>query len=179
MFSSGADSAHSSPSPAERRKMRHGAGVRRFMLTLTLASWAVSPCAHAQEHGDRQIVQTETADDQTALDLADSSGRMSDRSPLDSEESLDQLRVTYRPAALADKTYVRLLLRRLDRATLHVCGEMDGLSLPVRLAIERSDCHRESLHRSVTAIHNPLLTQLADETLLQLPATPTPPQEEP
>lgn len=179
MFSSGADSAHSSPSPVERRKTRHETGVRHIMLALILASWAVSPCAHAQDHSERQIVQAETADDLTALDLAGSSGRMSDRSPLDSEESLDQLRVTYRPEALADKSYIRLLLRRLDRAALHVCGEMDGLSLPVRLAIERSDCHRESLHRSVTAIHNPLLTQLADETLLQLPTTPTPPQEEP
>ncbi|GBR22429.1 UrcA family protein [Asaia spathodeae] len=149
------------------------------MLALTLASWAVSPCAHAQDHGTRQMVQAGTADDQTALDLAEPAGRVSDRSPLDSEESLDQLLVTYRPEALADKAYVRLLLRRLDRAALQVCGEMDGLSMPVRLAIERSDCHRESLHRSVTAIHNPLLTQLADGTLLQLPATPTPPQEEP
>lgn len=148
-----------------RGKPRDGM-IRAIGVLLSLSMMGHATSCHAQT---KQETQERAPSDKEA-----SSGRA-----LDNDDAIDSLEVTYDPRELADKVQVRRLLDRLDRTALHVCGEEDGISLPVRLAIERSDCHRDSLRRSVTAIHHPLLTQLAEESLRQLPASATLSTKEP
>lgn len=140
--------------------------IRAFGVLLSLSMTGHAMLCHAQTRQETQ-------------ERAPSENEASNALALDNDDAIDRFEVTYDPGELADKAQVRRLLDRLDRAALHVCGEEDGNSLPVRLAIERSDCHRDSLRRSVTAIRHPLLTQLAEESLRQLPASATPTTKEP
>lgn len=164
MFHSHADPAHLPLIPAEPAPRADK--IKTFGLVLCLSLMGQAMSCHArtlQETQERAVSEREA-----------SNGLASN-----SDDTIDRLEVAYTPGDLADKAHVRRLLNRLDRAALHVCGEEDGISLPVRLAIERSDCHRDSLRRSVTAIHHPFLTQLAEESLRQLPASATLSTKEP
>lgn len=80
----------------------------------------------------------------------------------EADEPAEQISVSYFPADLSDPVRARHLLVRIDRAALKACGKIDGLSIPMQEVIERSDCHHETFTRTVAAIHNPWLTQMAD-----------------
>ncbi|GBQ12802.1 UrcA family protein [Swaminathania salitolerans] len=83
--------------------------------------------------------------------------------PEDEEEGAEALTVAYEAADLTDPARARKLLRRLDAAVLRACGAMNGIGLPVRDAIERSECHRIGLARSTTSLESPILTRLAQD----------------
>lgn len=84
-------------------------------------------------------------------------------SPGDEDDVDERIAVAHRATDLTDPSGARNLLRRLDGAALQACGLMNGSSLPVREAIERSECHRDSLRRSVAGLGSPLLTRLAGQ----------------
>lgn len=76
------------------------------------------------------------------------------------EEEIDQSSLSYTSEDLRDPAKARLLLQRIDRAALKVCGGMDGISVPIQRAIEHSACRHESVARAVASFHNSDLTRM-------------------
>jgi len=79
-------------------------------------------------------------------------------------DTVESVVVPYGPGDLTDPVRRQRLLARIDRAALKACGAMDGLSIPMQDAIERSDCHHDSFAQGVAALHRPALTQMAATT---------------
>ncbi|RUT27049.1 hypothetical protein C0V97_02170 [Asaia sp. W19] len=85
--------------------------------------------------------------------------------PENDDDRIERIPVTYEATDLTDPVRARKLLWRLDSASMQACGAMDGMSLPLQEAIERSDCHRTSLTASVSSLHSPILSQLAQDMI--------------
>ncbi|WP_336761033.1 UrcA family protein [Asaia sp. VD9] len=85
--------------------------------------------------------------------------------PETDEDRIERIPVAYEATDLTDPVRARKLLWRLDSASMQACGAMDGMSLPMRKAVERSACHRTSLTASVSSLHSPILSQLAQDMI--------------
>ncbi|GBQ84779.1 hypothetical protein AA0535_0590 [Asaia krungthepensis NRIC 0535] len=83
----------------------------------------------------------------------------------DGDDQIERIPVAYEASDLTDPVRARKLLWRLDSASLQACGAMDGMSLPMQKAVERSACHRTSLTASVSSLHSPILWQLARDMI--------------